>query len=224
MAGGLGTRLRPLTDDLPKPMLRVGDRPLLELIIEQLHEAGIRRVNVATHYRGEVIAEHFGDGRRFGVEIQYVQEDEPLGTAGALSQLGKSKEPLLVINGDILTRVNIRAMLNFHREHQADMTVGVRQHELQIPYGVVETDGVKIISISEKPTMKHLMNAGIYVLNPEVCQLIPEHQYYDMSHLLGRLVGENRRVISFLVHEYWLDIGEIEDYQRAVTDIVSGEF
>lgn len=224
MAGGLGMRLRPLTDDVPKPMLRLGGRPLLEVIIEQLRQAGIRHVNVTTHYRGEVIAEHFGDGRDFGVEIQYVREDQPLGTAGALSQLGTSNEPLLVINGDILTRLDIRAMLNFHREQHADMTVGVRQHEFRIPYGVLETEGVAIVNISEKPAVKHLISAGIYLLNPEVCQFVPNSQAYDMPHLISRLVAEKRRVVSFLVHEYWLDIGEVEDYRRAVTDMLSGEF
>ena len=223
MAGGYGTRLCPLTEELPKPMLPMGDRPLLELIIEQLHQAGIRRVNLSTHYKGEMIARHFGDGRDFGVEIRYTKEDRPLGTAGALGLLGASDEPLLVINGDILTRVDFGAMLDYHREHQADMTVAVRQYEFRIPYGVVESDGVAITGISEKPVVRHFINAGIYLLNPEVCQYVPSGQVYDMTDLISRLVAEGHRVVSFPVWEYWLDIGQVEDYQKALTDIENGD-
>jgi len=223
MAGGYGTRLRPLTEELPKPMLPVGDRPLLELIIDQLRQAGIRRVNLSTHYKGEIIAGHFGDGRDFGVEIRYVREDQPLGTAGALGLLDTSDEPLLVINGDILTRVDFRAMLDFHREQRADMTVAVRQHEFRVPYGVIETDGVTITGISEKPMVRHFINAGIYLLNPEVCRFIPNGQSYDMSDLISRLVAEGCCVISFPIREYWLDIGQVKDYQKALADIENGE-
>jgi dTDP-glucose pyrophosphorylase len=219
IAGGYGTRLRPLTRELPKPMLPVGDRPLLELIIEQLRQAGIRRVNLTTHYKGEIIAQHFGDGRDFGMEIRYVKEDQPLGTAGALSQIDVSDEPLLVINGDIVTRVDFRAMLDFHREQQADMTVAVRHHEFRVPYGVVETDGVAITRISEKPVVRHFINGGIYLLSPGTRQYVPNDRPYDMPDLVARLVGEGRRVVSFPVHEYWLDIGRAEDYERAQEDL-----
>ena len=218
MAGGRGTRLRPLTENLPKPMLPVGDRPLLELIIEQLCEAGIRRVNLTTHYKKDVIARHFGDGQGFGVEIQYVEEGEPLGTAGALGLMAPTDKPMLVINGDILTRVDFRAMLDFHREHHADMTVAVRQHEFRVPYGVVESDGVLVTGISEKPVLRHFINAGIYLLDPGACRYIPTDQHYDMPDLITRLVEEHRRVVSFPVHEYWLDIGHVEDYQRAQSE------
>ena len=204
-------------------MLSVGGRPLMEVILEQLRQVGIRRVNLATHYKGEMISEHFGDGKDFGVEIRYVEEDQPLGTAGALSLMGESHEPILVMNGDILTRVDFRAMLEFHRNHQADMTVAVRRYEFSVPYGVVESDGVAVIGISEKPVVQHLINAGIYLLNPEVCQLIPKGQRYDMPDLITRMVGEGQRVISFPVHEYWLDIGRVEDYRRALNDIKSGK-
>lgn len=223
MAGGQGTRLRPITAGIPKPMLSVGGRPLMEVILEQLRQAGIRRVNLATHYKGEMISEHFGDGKDFGVEIRYVEEDQPLGTAGALSLMGESHEPILVINGDILTRVDFRAMLEFHRNHQADMTVAVKQYEFPVPYGVVESDGVAVNGISEKPVVHHLINAGIYLLIPEVCRLIPKGQRYDMPDLIRRLVVEKRRVVSFPVHEYWLDIGRVEDYHRALNDIKSGK-
>jgi dTDP-glucose pyrophosphorylase len=223
MAGGHGTRLRPLTEELPKPMLPMGDRPLLELIIEQLRQAGIRQVSLTTHYKEEAIVQHFGDGQDFGVEIRYVREDQPLGTAGALSLLDESAEPLLVINGDILTRLDLRAMLDFHREQQAEMTVAVRRYEFSVPYGVVETEGTAVVGISEKPTIRHFVNAGIYLLNPEVCRYIPGGQHYDMPDLISRLVTEGHRVVSFPVREYWLDIGRIEDYQKALADIENGE-
>ena len=218
MAGGVGSRLRPLTDDLPKPMLPVGDRPLLELTIEQMRQAGIQRINLTTHYKGAIIAEHFGDGRDFGVEIHYVEEDQPLGTAGALSLLSVSNEPLLVVNGDVLTRVDFQAMLDFHHEHKADMTVAVRQHEVRLPHGVVETDGTTITGILEKPVLRHFMNAGIYLLNPQMCRFIPSGHRYDMTDLICRLIVEGCRVISFPIHEYWLDIGQVEDYEKALSD------
>lgn len=218
MAGGFGTRLRPLTKDVPKPMLPVGNRPLLEFIIDQLRQAGIPRVNLTTHYQQEVITKHFGNGDGFGIEIQYVQEDQPLGTAGALGLLEFSGEPLLVINGDILTRVDFQAMLDFHREHRADMTVAVRQQEIHLPYGIVETDGVIIHDIFEKPVLRHFMNAGFYLLNPEVCRYIPFGKPYDMPDLILKLISEDRRVVSFPVREYWLDIGQHGDYAQAQVD------
>jgi len=223
MAGGFGTRLRPLTDLVPKSMLPVGDRPLLELIVRQLQQAGIRRVNLATHYKADLIEQHFGDGREFSVDIQYVNEDQPLGTAGAIGLLGASNEPLLVINGDILTLVDFRAMLEFHRAHDADMTVAVRPSEFHVPYGVVETRGVEIVSVSESLVMRYFVNAGIYLLSPDVCASVPNGQHYDMPDLIARLMADRRRVISFPIHEYWRDIGKSEDYRRAVADAENGE-
>lgn len=222
MAGGFGTRLRPITEGLPKPMLPIGDRPLLELILRQLRVAGIRHVNLATHYKADIIARHFGDGRGFGVEIRYVEEDQPLGTAGALSLLGASSEPLLVINGDVLTQVDFQSMLDFHRHHTADMTVAVREHEVRLPHGVVETDGTAITAISEKPVLRHFMSAGIYLLNSEICRFVPSGQRYDMTDLISRLIAEGRRVVSFPVREYWMDIGQVEDYEKALSDFENG--
>ena len=224
MAGGFGTRLRPLTEDLPKPMLPLGSRPLLELIVEQLRDAGIRKVNVATHYKGDVISDHFKDGQGFGVDIRYVKEDQPLGTAGALSLLEESDEPLLVINGDILTRVDFRAMLNFHREHQADLTVAVRQYEFNVPYGVVLTDGVAVKGISEKPIVRQFINAGIYLLSPPVRRLVPNGQPYDIPDLIELLLSEGRSVVSFPIREYWLDIGKADHYDQAQSDVAAGRF
>jgi dTDP-glucose pyrophosphorylase/CBS domain-containing protein len=224
MAGGFGTRLRPLTEDLPKPMLKLGSRPLLELIVEQLREAGIKRLNVATHYKSDVISEHFKDGQEFGVDIRYVKENQPLGTVGALSLLEESNEPLLVINGDILTRVDFRAMHNFHREHNADLTVAVRQYEMRVPYGVVDTDGVAVRGISEKPLLKQFINAGIYLLSPTVKRMIPNGQPYDIPDLIQLLLREARTVVCFPIREYWLDIGEADQYDQAQADIANGVF
>jgi dTDP-glucose pyrophosphorylase len=224
MAGGFGTRLRPLTEDLPKPMLPLGSRPLLELIVEQLRDAGIRQVNVAMHYKSEIIADHFKDGQDFGVDIRYVREDQPLGTAGALSLLEESEEPILVINGDILTRVDFPSMLNFHREHAADLTVAVRQYEFNVPYGVVLTDGVAVTGISEKPVVKQFINAGIYLLSPSVCRMIPSGQSYDIPDLIQCLLQEGRPIVCFPIREYWLDIGKADQYDQAKSDIANGVF
>jgi dTDP-glucose pyrophosphorylase/CBS domain-containing protein len=224
MAGGFGTRLRPLTEQIPKPMLPVGDQPLLEIIVKGLRDAGIRQVNVTTHYKAELITDHFKNGEDFGVDIRYVNEDQPLGTAGALSLLEESDEPLLVINGDILTRVDFKAMLNFHRECNADLTVGVRQYEFRVPYGVIETEGVSVKAISEKPVLRQFINAGIYLLDPGVRCFIPKGKHYDVPDLIDRLLQENRPVVCFPIREYWLDIGKSEHYDQARMDIATGRF
>ncbi len=224
MAGGYGKRLRPLTESTPKPMLPVGDRPLLERTINQLRQAGIKRVQISTHYMQDKISDYFGDGRDFGVELNYVSEDQPLGTAGALGLLEKPDEPLLVMNGDILTQVDFRAMLDFHYEHSADMTIAVRQYEIRVPYGVVETDGVRVTGIVEKPTVQNFINAGMYLINPDVHRYIPGSRRFDMPDLIARLIAEKCSVICFPVREYWMDIGEFKDYHQALEDIDNGKF
>jgi NDP-sugar pyrophosphorylase family protein len=220
MAGGYGTRLRPLTDDVPKPMLPVGERPLLEHTLAQLKAAGIESVSVTTHYKREVITDHFGDGSGFGVSIKYVHEDAPLGTAGALALLEHPHGPLLVINGDILTRIDFGAMLSFHQEHVAAMTVGVRQFEITIPFGVVESNGVDITGIVEKPSIRHFVSAGVYLLNPEVIEMVPHGEPYDMPDLVNKVTSLGKRVVGFPIREYWLDIGRLEDYRQAQEDIL----
>lgn len=222
MAGGYGTRLRPLTEELPKPLLPVGGRPLMERIIEQLRQAGIRRVNVTTHYLSEKIVNHFGDGEAWDVDINYVTEDRPLGTAGALGLMAEPNEPLLVINGDILTQLDFRAMLSFHKEHQAEMTIGVRQYDLQVPYGVMECDGPYVRQVREKPLLSFLVNAGIYLLAPSVYRYIPDGQRFDMTDLIQQLLDDGRPVVSFPIVEYWLDIGQHADYEQAQIDVTSG--
>ena len=219
MAGGRGSRMNPLTEVLPKPMLPVGDQPLMEIIIHQLRDAGIRRVNVTTHHKSEKITEHFGDGSDFGVELNYVNEDRPLGTAGGLGLMDPPQETLLVINGDILSQVDFRAMLAFHREQRGDLTVAVRQYDIRVPFGVVECEGASVQRLTEKPVLNFFVNAGIYLLEPVVYQYIPNGKSFDMTDLIERLLEERRRVVSFPVREYWLDIGLPEDYLRAQKDV-----
>ena len=219
MAGGHGSRLRPLTDDLPKPMLPVGGQPLMEITLRQLRAAGLKRVHIAVHHRSEKIAEYFGNGEDFGVEINYVTEDQPLGTAGALGLMEKPKETVLLINGDILTQLDFRAMLAYHREHRADLTVAVQRYDTQLPYGLVECEGTYVRSLVEKPILNFLVNAGIYLLEPPVYQFIPNGEMFDMTELIQRLLDENRPVAAFPIHEYWLDIGQAADYQQAQEDL-----
>lgn len=224
MAGGMGTRLRPLTDDVPKPMLPVGGRPLLEVILEQLQGSGIHEVSISTHYKSDVITDHFGDGREFGVRLNYLNEDRPMGTAGALALLPEPSEPLLVVNGDILTQLDYRSMLAFHREHNAELTVAVRQFDLEVPYGVLETEGFAVRTIREKPTYSFFVNAGIYLLEASAHRRIPRGRRFDMTDLIELLVGEGRTVVSFPVVEYWLDVGQPSDYDRAQRDFDNGGF
>jgi dTDP-glucose pyrophosphorylase len=219
MAGGFGTRLRPLTDQIPKPMLPVGDRPLLERTIERLRDAGIHRVNVTTHHLAEQITSYFGDGRAMGVQIRYMPEEQPLGTCGGLRLVDEPNEPLLVINGDILTGINFGDLVGFHRKVGADATVCVRKYDVQVPYGVVEVEGTWLRGLREKPSVGFFVNAGIYLLEPTVQRYIPDGQRFDMTDLIGRLLADGRRVASFPIVEYWLDVGQPADYAQAQRDV-----
>jgi len=223
MAGGFGKRLMPLTEKCPKPMLPISGKPILEHLVCNLRDAGIKHVSISTHYLGESIVRHFQDGKDFGVNIEYVDEERPLGTAGALSRASVGDIPLLVINGDILTSIDFRAMLAFHSEHAAEMTVAVYQHEVQIPYGVVSTDGIDAVGIVEKPSLRHFVNAGIYLTQPSVCRMVPRDRAYDMPDLISTLIGAGKRVICFPIREYWLDVGRLEQYERASANAQSGK-
>jgi dTDP-glucose pyrophosphorylase len=224
MAGGLGTRLRPLTDNVPKPMLSVGGRPLMELTIEKLHNAGIEHVDISTNYRAANIMDYFGDGKAFGIDLSYIQEDRPLGTAGALGLMDVPDKTLLVINGDIITQVDFRVMLDYHKEQKAELTVGVRQYGVQVPYGVIECDGSQVRGLKEKPKISFLVNAGIYLLEPSVYAYITKGDRLDMTDLIQRLLDSNHSVVSFPIIEYWLDIGQPEDYQQAQNDARDGKY
>src|SRR5260370_29164658 len=203
-------------------MLPIGDQPLMERLVRDIRDAGIRRVHEPTHYRPEKIHEHFGSGADLDVDLAYVAEEQPLGTAGALRLVVPGPEPLLVVNGDILTKVNFRALIRFHEESGASLTVGVRSYEIKVPYGVVETENSLVTRIVEKPTYRHFVNAGLYVVEPRAIAFIPEGRRFDMTDLIERLVAAGERVASFPVREYWLDIGRHEDYERAQRDHDSG--
>ena len=215
MAGGFGRRLLPFTEELPKPMLDVDGRPLLERIIDQLRDSGIRQINVTTHFKPEKIVDHFGNGRAFGVDISYVNEDRPLGTGGALGLMPVPDETTLVINGDVLTQVDFRTMLMYHRAHEADMTVAVSQYGIAVPFGVVECDGPRICRLKEKPQVNVLVNAGLYLLEPSVYGFVTNGETLQMTDLIDRLLEAGRPVISFPIFEQWLDIGQHADYARA---------
>ena len=222
MAGGYGKRLLPLTEQLPKPMLPIGDKPILERTIQQLRRSGIRDINLTTHYLPGSIIQHFGDGSAFGVRLNYLKEDYPLGTAGGIKLMERTDHPLLVINGDILTGVPFQEMLNFHRKHHALLTVGVRKYDVEVPFGVVELNEVHVSQIREKPSFNFFINAGAYLLEPEACDFIPSGQRFDMTELIQKLIEAGRVVVSFPIMEYWLDIGRHEDYAKAQEDIRNG--
>lgn len=215
MAGGQGARLFPLTEHVPKPMLPVGEQPLLEIIIKQLRDSGITRVNVTTHHCGEKIEQHFGDGRELGVDLNYIVEDRPLGTAGGLGSMEAPRETTLVINGDILTRVNFQAMYAFHRAQGADLTVAVRQYDVQVPFGVIECEGAVVRRLREKPVLSFFVNAGIYLLEPVVYQHLVTGQRMDMTDLIQLLLDRSCPVASFPIREGWLDIGQPAEYEQA---------
>ncbi len=224
MAGGFGTRLLPLTEKLPKPMLPVGGRPLLELAIDQLRRAGIKNVNVTTHYLPETISDYFGTGEMFGVRLNYLQEEHPLGTAGGIKLLKQFDATMLVINGDILTGAPFGAMLDYHRSYHADLTIGVRKYEVQVPFGVVECEDVHVKGLEEKPSLSFFINAGTYLIEPAVCDFIPAGQRFDMTELINKLIEAGRIVVSFPIMEYWLDMGRHEDYAKAQQDVRNGAF
>jgi dTDP-glucose pyrophosphorylase len=219
MAGGYGTRLRPLTNETPKPMLPLGDKPVVEHTIDGLRKHGIRQVFIATHYKAEAFSEHFGDGHAFGVQIDYIREEKPLGTAGVLAALPKGDDPLLVINGDIVTDLSYGAMLRFHRESEAEMTVGVRQYEFSVPYGVVEIQDTNIRAMREKPTHSFFVNAGVYLIERSATQHVPAGCTFDMPQLIEILLSLGKKVIGFPISEYWLDIGRMSDYEKARSDV-----
>jgi dTDP-glucose pyrophosphorylase len=221
MAGGLGKRLKPLTDDCPKPLLNVGGKPILEIIIENFVAAGYHRFFISTHYRSDMIRERIGDGRRWNIEVEYVHEDKPLGTGGALSLLPKDRicEPMFVINGDLLTNLDFNKLLNFHETNDGVATMCVREYEHRVPYGVIESDGMRVKSMIEKPAYRYFINAGVYVLSPSVLNSVCKGQPIDMPSILEQRIKAGEPVNIFPVQEYWLDIGRMEDFHRAQEEV-----
>ncbi|MCX7089670.1 MAG: nucleotidyltransferase family protein [Methylococcales bacterium] len=220
MAGGFGRRLHPFTDTCPKPMLHVGGKPILETIIEQFVAAGFKHFYIAVHYLASQIKSYFGDGERWGVSITYVDEHEPLGTAGALGLLPDDLPdiPMIVMNGDILTQIDFPRLLSFHIEHQGIATLCVRNYEHQIPFGVVEFNNQAVTAIIEKPIHSCFTSAGVYVLNHALVNAITAHKKLDMPDLLNQHIQQHALVTLFPVHEYWMDIGQKADFLRAQGD------
>jgi dTDP-glucose pyrophosphorylase len=225
MAGGFGKRLKPLTNDVPKPLLKVGTKPILEIILEQFIKSGFYNFYISTHYKAEMVRTYFDDGRKWGVEIQYIHEEEPLGTAGSLGLLPNDvpELPLIMMNGDLLTNFNFERLLQFHSEQKGIATVCVREYDLKIPYGVVESEDIRIKRITEKPVHKFFVNAGIYVLEPDLVHSVQGNEYIDMPNLIENEIKQGCTVNMFPIHEYWLDIGQMDEYEKAQGDI-SGIF
>ncbi|MDF5734217.1 MULTISPECIES: nucleotidyltransferase family protein [unclassified Nostoc] len=216
IAGGLGTRLAPLTHDCPKPLLRVGGKPILENILESFIDCGFHQFFISVNYKSHMIENYFSNGSRWGVKIKYLRETQRLGTAGGLSLLPKRPElPFFVMNADLLTKVNFHKMLNFHQEHESRATMAVTEYDFQIPFGVVDTEQQKIISIREKPLYKFHINTGIYILEPSCLESIPKAEYYDMPSLFETLIQKQEKTSAFPICEYWLDIGRMSDFEKA---------
>lgn len=219
MAGGLGTHLRPLTNDCPKPLLKVGNKPLLETILESCRDYGFHKFYISVNYKAEMLKNYFEDGSRWGVEIRYVEEPKRMGTAGALGSLPeKPEQPILVVNGDLLTRVNFNQLLAFHLENKANATMCAREYEFQVPYGVVKIERDRLLGIEEKPRQSFFVSAGIYVLEPETLDVIPKNSYFDMPILFEKLMQQRQEIAVYLIKEYWLDVGRMDDFTRANGD------
>lgn len=220
MAGGEGRRLHPLTKDVPKPLLKVGTQPILETIMERFVEAGFNRFFLSVNYLAEQIEKYFGDGSDRGISITYLREDTKMGTAGALRLLPeRPTQPFFVMNGDILTNIGFQKILDFHCRHRAAATMCVREHLMQVPYGVVETDGHRLVGITEKPVTRHFVNAGIYVLGPEALDVIPQGgEVFDMPELFEALAASGRECAAYSSREYWIDIGHVQEFNQANAD------
>jgi len=216
MVGGLGTRLRPLTENTPKPMLHVGGKPILQTIVEKFVSYGFMNIVMCVGYKSNVIQDFFEDGSKFGAKVEYVVEEKRMGTAGALTLLEtKPNQPFFVMNGDLLTNVNFEHLLEFHLANNSMATMCVREYDFQVPYGVVNINDGKIVNIVEKPVQKFFVSAGIYMLDSKCINHIPENEFYDMPTLFEKLIQLNENTISFPLREYWLDIGRIEEYEQA---------
>jgi len=224
MAGGFGTRLHPLTEETPKPLLKVGSRPILETILSRFIKAGFSNFYISTHYKAEKIKAYFGNGSAWGVKIEYVNEEKPLGTAGSIGLLPKNlpKIPILMMNGDVLTKVNFEHLLSFHQENNNIATMCIREYDVQIPFGVVNIEGHQVKKIDEKPIEKYFVNAGIYVIEPELVNKVKANTQIDMPNLLEQQVKEGSSVNVFPIHEYWLDIGHMKEYENINTSFKKG--
>lgn len=219
MAGGMGTRLRPHTNNCPKPLLEVAGKPMLEHIIDRAKLEGFNDFLISINYLGEMIEDYFGNGKRLGVQIDYLRESSPLGTAGALSLLKPiPNSPFVVANGDVITDIRYGGLLDFHVRHSATATMAVRLHEWQHPFGVVNTEGIEIVGIEEKPVARSHINAGVYVLDPIALNTLAENIHCDMPTLFERLRANGQRTVAYPMHEPWLDVGRPDDLRQANID------
>jgi len=224
LAGGLGTRLKPFTTVIPKPLLPVGEQSVLEIAINRLRDCGFDEIFIATSYKSHIFENYFGDGSEFNIKIEYSKEEVPLGTAGPLRLLKeKLKEPFLVVYGDILTSLDFRKLAEFHIKNKADFTLVTKETIFPISYGVIKSEGNMIKAVEEKPQMKTQINTGIYFLNPEVIDIIPEG-FFHMTELIKMLISQGKGVMKYELEDYWLDIGQIHDYEKAQKDVEKGMF
>lgn len=217
MAGGKGTRLFPITRNIPKPMLPLGDKPILERILEDLVDQGIRTFWISINYLGEAVKAHFGDGSRWGVNIEYLEEDKPRGTAGSLELLpvDKINSPVFVMNGDIVANISLERMIELHQSTDASMTIGSKLHNVNVPFGVLQVEDGRVNGLTEKPDMEILVNAGFYMLEPSVLRLIPKGQYLDMPELMQLAIDAGKTVRPFVLLDNWIDVGLPEQLQNA---------
>tara|TARA_Y100000589_G_C27193399_1_gene645737 strand:+ start:1901 stop:2944 length:1044 start_codon:yes stop_codon:yes gene_type:complete len=216
MAGGIGSRLRPYTENCPKPMLTIGTKPLLEMLLEKLIESGFTNFYISVNYLKEKIINYFEDGSRWNININYLIENKPLGTAGSISLLPKEIEkPFIVMNGDILTKFNLNQLIDFHNKNNSFATICAREYEVSIPFGVIETDGIELKRIVEKPIYKNYVNAGLYAFDPKVLEFFSKNEAKDMPDLINEIKELKKKVILCPIHEYWLDIGRKETLKEA---------
>lgn len=218
MAGGLGTRLRPLTFSIPKPLLPVGEKPILEIILSKLKQQNLKDVIISVGYKSELIKTYFQDGSKFGVKIDYFDEEKRLGTAGPLRMIRDKfqiREPFIVMNGDILTKLDFKKMINCHLDKKSDLTVGIKKHKSQTPFGVIHLDGDSIKEIKEKPILKFNISAGIYIVNPDIVDYIPYNKHFDMPMLIEACIKNGKRTKGYIIKEYWLGLEKLKSFDHA---------
>ena len=219
LAAGRGTRLMPLTENIPKALVPVSNKPMLEIILQNCIKAGLKKFYISVHYLKEEIMNYFGNGDRWGIEINYLMENKPLGTAGALGLLPeRPSETLMVINGDVLTHVDFGKMLQFHKENKSYATICIREYETTLPYGVVKINESNVIALEEKPITNHYINAGIYCFKPDILDLLPQDNPCDIPQLIYLILEKKWAVSAFPIHEYWLDVGHPTSLEQANID------
>ena len=225
MAGGFGKRLAPLTDEMPKPLLKIGSKPILEIIMDKFIDQGFNNFYISTHFLAEKIVDHFGDGSLKGVSIEYIHEKKPMGTAGSLGLLPHDKinTPIIMMNGDLLSKVDFTDLLSYHNDKPGEITMCISEYEFQVPYGVINIDKERLKGIDEKPSQKFFINAGIYVVEPSIIQKVNNNEYIDMPTLLDEMIEDGIEINVFPIHEYWLDVGKIDDFNMAKEEITKDD-